>query len=191
MKKNLCALCAAMLTAVQPSVMSAGPVKPSEDPPRVIEIRALYQEVVKNRDRGLMVCDRYEHNTGKLVLPGTGSMTCRVSVWRYDDHLWRNAEKGPAPKSWIAQAAISRGEGPEESYEFLFDDSNSVVFFCQSAPRSAERRYYFTGEKPVRVVEGNTVIDRITAEHTYYAEAVIMRAAFEIKRGLMPEIDMR
>ncbi len=191
MKKYLSALCAAITIACLPTVMSAGPVTPGEDPPHIVEIRALYQEVVRNRDRGLMVCDRYEHNAGKLVLPGSGAMSYRVSVWRYEERLWRNMEKGPAPKSWIAQLSFSRGEGSDETYELLFDEGNSVVFFYQSAPRSAERRYYFTGEKPIRVIEGKETTDRISAEHKYYAEAVIMRAAFEIKRGIMPEIDMR
>jgi hypothetical protein len=191
MKIHLIALCAAITIAALPAMSAAGPVRPEEEPPRVIEIRALYQDMVRHRDSGLMVCDRYEHNTGRLVLPGSGAMTYRVTVWRYEERLWQNTQKGAAPKSWLAQVNISRGDGPDESYEFLFDEGSQVVFFYQSVPKSAERRYYFTAEKPVRIVEGKQAVDRPTAEHRYYAEAVIMRNAYEIKRGVMPEIDMR
>lgn len=191
MNIHVTALCAAITIAILPAVTTAGPARPEEDPPRIIEIRALYQEIVKNRDDGLMVCDRFEHNTGRIILPGHGAMSFRVTVWRYDEFLWLNTRKGQVPKSWLAQVNYSRGDGPDETFEFLFDDGNQVVFFYQSAPKSAEKRYYFTAEKPVRVVEGVKIIDKLTAEHRFYAEGIIMRNAYELKRAVMPAVDMR
>ena len=191
MNTRMKTLCTVMTIALLPVVTAAGSAKPEEDPPRIVEIRTLYQQVIADRDAGVMVCDRYEHNAAKLVLPGSGGATYRVNVWRYDEYLWQNARKGAVPKSWLAQVAYSRGEGSDEAYEFLFDEGDRVVFFCQSAPKSRERRYYLTAEKPVRVVEGKQVVERLTAEHRYYAEAAIMRNAYELKRCVMPVMDMR
>jgi hypothetical protein len=192
MHKWMLPFCAAITIVAAPVVVSAGPEKPADDPPRIVEIRNQYQETVRDRKSGIMVCDRFEHNTEKLGLPGVGMISYRVSVWRYNEQLWQQIHPGvPVPGTWMAQVSYSRGEGQDESYEFLFDGGNSVVFFYQSLPRSQERRYYFTGDKPIRVIEGSETTDRITAEHRYYSEAVIMRAAYEIKRGLVPEIDMR
>jgi len=195
MKKNLIALCAAITIAVLPCVTSAGPAKPAEDPPRIVEIRALYQQIVRDRDLVCMIADRYEHNPRKQVLPGLGPVTYHVTAWRYFEHGWEQMNPGrPMPKSWLAQMVYSDCEecpGGRQMFEFLFDDGGRLVFFYQSAPKSMERRYYFTAEKPVRVVEGKEIVDTITAEHRSVSDGMILRAAYELKRAYMPDIFMK
>lgn len=195
MKKNLVVLCAAITIAALPSVMSAGPARPDEDPPRIIEIRALYQQFVNDRELAYMMTDRYEHNIRELQIPALGPVTYKITVWRYDERTWRqhNSDK-PVPKGWLAQMVYSDCTdcpGGRATYEFLFDEKNNLVFFYQSAPKSMERRYYFTAEKPIRVVEGKEIVDRLTAEHRFFSDGAIMRTAFELKRAYMPEIFMK
>lgn len=195
MKRSLSAICAAITVALLPCAASAGPEKPAGDPPRIIEIRELYQQITKDRDLVCMIADRYEHNPLKRVLPGFGPVTYQITAWHYYEHGWQQLNaNSPMPKSWLAQMVYSDcedGSGCRQVFEFLFDDSGQLVFFYQSAPKSMERRYYFTKEKPVRVVEGKDVIDRITAEHRFFSDGVIMRAAYELKRASMPDIFMK
>jgi hypothetical protein len=195
MKRSLLTLSAAITIALLPAATMAVPAKPAEDPPRIVEIRALYQQIVKDRELAYIMTDRYEHNTLKLSIPARGPVTYQITVWRYDELIWQQVNAGTsAPKIWLAQIAYCycmEGSGSREMYEFLFDEKNNLIFFYQSAPKSMERRYYFTGEKPVRVVEGKDILDRITAEHRFFADGVIMRAAYELKRMYMPDIFMK
>ncbi len=171
--------------------VSAGPrVQPRENN-LVADIRILYQSIVKNRTAGRMICDRYERNSGKVILPGTGAVSYRVSIWRFDENLWQNVSEGPMPKGWIAHLNYSNGTDPELSFEFLFDDKNNVVFFYQSTPKSSEKRYYFTAGKLMRVIEGNETVDRPAAGHEGYAAKTIMETARQLKNLRMPFIYMR
>jgi len=157
----------------------------------VAEIRALYQGVVKNRAAGWMICDRYESNSGKTVIPGRGAVSYRVSIWRYDKFLWLNVSQDPEPKCWMAQLDYSSGTDAGMSFEFLFDDKDNVVFFYQSLPKSSEQRYYFSAGKVIRVIDGKGAPGSPAAHHLDYAEQFIMGAARGIRGLRMPDIYMR
>ncbi len=157
-----------LLTSVSPHIYCQTNEKAIES------IRSSYQEVGQKiafieqggeaGQHGELVCNELVINKQNHSWPAVGIY--QVTYKFYYDFDADSPNPPPYPNRLVKVVATSAISARTYQQEYLFDKTGSLVFYFSQAKESEslyERRYYFTAGRPLRIIEGKIVKDRLSA----------------------------
>ncbi len=153
----------------------------ASEPREILSIRKYYNELLQKIEAGTLYT-REMHLTYE-VIPGIGAPSSRAVI--YYDLSSKNEGRYTSVTLRIENYYQHAGRALYE--EFIYKPDGSLAFYYGRAgsgdirnPKSItwveEERYYFSGERLIRVMRGNDIADKLSANDLRCGAARLQRA---------------
>lgn len=127
---------------------------------RIEEIRKIYAETnekiaecEKDGETSIVYLSELVLNKNNGSYPAVGIFRSTVKFY----YTYGDREKNPYPNRLLKISITTKRSANTENKEFLFDENEKLIFYFEKI--ESEKRIYFTAEKPILFLNGETKAD--------------------------------
>lgn len=124
---------------------------------RIEEIRQIYKEtnkLIDDSENTEIFLTELVVNKNNGSYPAVGIYNSTVKFF----YTYGDREKNPYPNQLLKVIVTTNRSAMTEHSEFLFNSSQQLIFYFEKKDEE-ERRFYFSVEKPFRILNGDKVLN--------------------------------
>lgn len=124
---------------------------------RIEEIRQIYKETneqIADEENAEIFLTELVINKNNGSYPAVGIYNSTVKFF----YTYGDREKNPYPNQLLKITITTNRSAMTENYEFLFNSSGQLIFYFEKKD-DEEHRFYFSIEKPFRILKGDKSVN--------------------------------
>ena len=127
------------------------------------------KECEENGEYSLVFLSQFSVNKNSGSYPAVGIFN---SVFKFY-YTYGDREKNPYPDRLLKINVETKRSNRVEYSEYLFDPAGKLIFYFEKNDADAERRVYFSAEKPIRSLSGEKAANLNSREEIEMVKAIL------------------